>query len=172
MNNRTVITLILIFTFIVFLFRKKINKATMFDMFMNIVFRHEGGYVNDPDDLGGETKYGITKRRYPNLDIKNLTKDEAKELYRKDFYIPMKIEEFTNMNLALHYFDMGINAGIKNATNLLTEAYKIKNEHPERSIVGIYKDLRIAYYTKVAEYRNNKKFLKGWLNRVETTKLA
>ena len=42
------------------------------------VLHHEGGYVNDPTDMGGETNFGITKRWYPDLDIKNLTKEQAK----------------------------------------------------------------------------------------------
>ena len=51
---------------------------TKFDDIIDIVIKHEGGYVNDPTDLGGETKYGITKRFYPDVDIKNLTEEEAK----------------------------------------------------------------------------------------------
>ena len=41
---------------------------------------HEGEYSNDPNDPGGETKWGISKRAYPNLDIKNLTRDGAKTI--------------------------------------------------------------------------------------------
>lgn len=49
----------------------------------------EGGYVNDPDDPGGETNFGISKRSFPDVDIKNLTKDEAKEIYREHFWNPI-----------------------------------------------------------------------------------
>ena len=56
-----------------------------FEEIINKVLEHEGGYVNDPTDLGGETKYGITKRFYPDLDIKNLTKEEAKQIYYNDY---------------------------------------------------------------------------------------
>jgi lysozyme family protein len=45
----------------------------MFDKAIEIILKHEGGYVNDPDDPGGETKFGITKRNYPTLNIKSLT---------------------------------------------------------------------------------------------------
>ena len=58
-----------------------------FDEIIKHVLEHEGGYVNDPKDLGGETKYGITKRFYPDIDIKNLTIEEAKEIYKKDVTI-------------------------------------------------------------------------------------
>ena len=52
---------------------------TTFEEIIEIVLEHEGGYVNDPDDAGGETKYGIAKRWYPDVDIKNLTKEQAKK---------------------------------------------------------------------------------------------
>jgi len=56
-----------------------------FERCIAFVLRHEGGYVNDPRDPGGETKYGISKRAYPGLDIKNLTEEQAKEIYRQDY---------------------------------------------------------------------------------------
>ena len=49
----------------------------MFDYFIERVLVHEGGYVNDPRDPGGETKYGIAKRSYPGVDIRNLTRAQA-----------------------------------------------------------------------------------------------
>ena len=49
-----------------------------FDEIIEVVLHHEGGYVNDPKDPGGETNFGIAKRSHPDVDIKNLTKDGAK----------------------------------------------------------------------------------------------
>ena len=48
-----------------------------FDEAIKVVLAHEGGYVNHPKDPGGETNHGITKRDYPHLNIKELTKEEA-----------------------------------------------------------------------------------------------
>ena len=48
-----------------------------FEQIIDSVLEHEGGYVNDPYDKGGETKFGIAKRWYPDIDIKNLTKSDA-----------------------------------------------------------------------------------------------
>ena len=53
---------------------------TQFDDIIEIVLHHEGGYVNDPKDPGGETNFGIAKRSHPDVDIKNLTIDGAKEI--------------------------------------------------------------------------------------------
>ena len=141
-------------------------------LIIGVILKHEGGYVNDPDDLGGETKYGISKRSYPNLDIKNLTKSEAVAIYERDYYIPLKIGEFTNINLALNYMDMAVNSGKTNATKLLTEARALAAQNSASNIVEIYKDLRRSYYTRIAELRNNQKFLKGWLNRVDSSNIA
>ena len=56
---------------------------TTFNEIIEKVLEHEGGYVNDPHDAGGETNYGIAKRWYPNVDIKNLTKEQAKKIYKR-----------------------------------------------------------------------------------------
>ena len=58
-----------------------------FEEIIEIVLEHEGGYVNDPDDAGGETKYGIAKRWYPDVDIKNLTKEQAKKIIDLNFHL-------------------------------------------------------------------------------------
>jgi lysozyme family protein len=163
----------IILTIIIF-FRKKINKLFMFEILIPVILRHEGGYVNDPDDAGGETNFGITKARYPNLDIKNLTKKEAVEIYKRDFYFPMGIDKMSDVNLALQYFDMGVNAGIKNATKLMVQAQEIKQTskvgaYHDMSLLNIYKDLRAQYYQEVSLRRNNKKYLAGWLNRIKSS---
>lgn len=62
--------------------RESFNKA------FEIVVGLEGGYSNDPNDPGGETKYGISKRYNPDVDVKNLTLDQAKEIYLKRYWMP------------------------------------------------------------------------------------
>ena len=54
-----------------------------FDEIIEVVLHHEGGYVNDPKDPGGETNFGIAKRSHPDVDIKNLTKEGAKDIYKE-----------------------------------------------------------------------------------------
>ena len=77
-----------IFKFIIELLTKSGGKKEMeskeiltkFDDIIEIVLEHEGGYVNDPKDPGGETNFGVAKRSHPDVDIKNLTKEVAKEI--------------------------------------------------------------------------------------------
>lgn len=59
-----------------------------FEKAIETVLAKEGGYVNDPADAGGETNFGISKRRYPEVDIKSLTREQAIALYRRDFWNP------------------------------------------------------------------------------------
>jgi lysozyme family protein len=157
-----------------------------FEKFIEVVLAHEGGYVNDPDDFGGETNMGITKRRYPNLDIKNLTISQAKQIYYEDFYLPLNLHYIKNDLLALHVFDMAVNAGKKNAVTLLQEllfgcdndgaigpvtGQAVYYADSTTDLVEAYRAKRIEYYYKVSKRRNNKKFLAGWINRVYKTVL-
>jgi lysozyme family protein len=64
---------------------------TQFDDIIEVVLEHEGGYVNDPQDPGGETNFGVAKRSHPDVDIKNLTKDGAKEIYYQDYWIKNRV---------------------------------------------------------------------------------
>ena len=64
------------------------EMKTTFDEIIEVVLEHEGGYVNDPHDAGGETNFGIAKRWYPDVDIKNLTKEQAKKIYHQDYWSP------------------------------------------------------------------------------------
>ena len=89
-----------------------------FNEIIEQVLEHEGGYVNDPKDLGGETKYGITKRFYPDIDIKNLTIEQAKDIYKKDYWDRNKVESLPQ-NLWHIYFDMCVNMGKRTAVKVL-----------------------------------------------------
>lgn len=58
-----------------------------FDKAFEIVIGFEGGYSNDSNDPGGETKHGISKRYNPDVDIKNLTLEGAKQIYLERYWI-------------------------------------------------------------------------------------
>ena len=81
-----------------------------FDILVKKVLKHEGGYVNDPSDPGGETKYGISKRAFPDLDIKNLTEEQAILIYYDEYWLDAKVDKLPD---ELHeiYLDMVVNMG-------------------------------------------------------------
>jgi len=94
---------------------------TKFEEIIEVVLEHEGGYVNDPDDPGGETKYGIAKKFNPDVDIKNLTKEGAKEIYYEKYWKPSKADQVPD-RLKHIYFDMVVNFGQGGAVKVLQQA--------------------------------------------------
>ena len=154
----------------------------LFDKCMEVVFKHEGGYVNDPDDWGGETRYGIAKRYFPNEDIKKLTKERARQLYFQAYWTPMNLSGICNELSILHIFDFGINAGKRRSIRTAQRLCGVKADGIIGNITimainnyeGYFsKDFahaRRVYYEYIATKRNNQKFLRGWLNRVDSTK--
>lgn len=92
---------------------------------VEVVFKHEG-YVSDhPDDRGGFTKFGIASHVYPDLDIKNLTKQQAKEIYYRDYWIPSKAELLPR-KIRTAYFSFVVNFGIAGAAKVLQRAAGVK----------------------------------------------
>lgn len=77
---------------------------------------HEGGYSMDVRDLGGETNFGISKRSYPNVDIKNLTRDGAIAIYARDYWPGISQ---LNPPLAYQVFDFAVNSGKYRAIQFL-----------------------------------------------------
>lgn len=85
-----------------------------FDEAFDRLMGHEGGYVNDANDPGGETKWGISKRSYPDLDIKSLTREDARGIYREDFWDRIHADELHD-GVAFQLFDFAVNSGIETA---------------------------------------------------------
>lgn len=163
-------------------FKKEIvsEKPTYSENFkkaVEVVLKHEGGYVNDFKDPGGETKYGISKRAYPNLDIKNLTIEQAKEIYYKDYWLKTKCDQM-EYGIALQVFDTAVNTGIKNASILLQKILKVSTDgiignitlNTLKSYSGDilieYSRDRMKYYQGLSIFPTYKN---GWTNRVFDT---
>lgn len=85
------------------------------------VLRAEGGYVNDPADPGGETKYGISRRAYPALDIAALTEDDARAVYRRDYWDACRCD-LLPAPLDWLVFDAAVNQGVQAAGKMLQGA--------------------------------------------------
>jgi lysozyme family protein len=124
---------------------------------LRFVLDHEGGYVNDPKDPGGETKWGIAKRYHPDVDIKNLTPEQATEIYYTEYWVPGKCSDL-NHPLCVVQFDTCVNMGVGVANTVLKRAGLDAN---------IYIQLRRqGYIDRVKENPVKQKFLAGWLNRL------
>jgi lysozyme family protein len=145
---------------------------------------HEGGYSNDPKDAGGETRYGISKRSYPHLDIKILTRDQAKQIYFVDFWIKAKCEQINDENLATKFFDLVVHTGIPQAVKLIQRALRATgtqvtedgiigpvtlsaiNKADSTDLLAALKSESAGYYRLLANANpSQQKFIQGWLNR-------
>lgn len=94
-----------------------------FDDAFAYVIGVEAGYVNDPQDPGGETKFGISKRAYPQEDIPNLTLERAKFLYQRDYWTPLHGDELPAIALCL--FDCAINQGLGTSIRTLQQVMRV-----------------------------------------------
>ena len=139
------------------------------------IIRMEGGYVNDPADPGGETKYGISKAAFPNVDIENLTEEDARKIYAKNYW-PSDIDGVAGFLV----FDTAVNSGHAAAIKLLQRSIGAKddgifgpqtkaklNEISDKSLVKNYLMYRARYYRDLVWQKPElEKFLNGWFRRL------
>lgn len=98
-----------------------------FDEAFEKLIGFEGGYTNDPRDPGGETKYGISRRSYPDLDIANLTVDAAKAIYKRDFWDRAKCDSLPH-DVAFQVFDCAVNSGIGQSIRFLQRSVGVADD--------------------------------------------
>lgn len=142
---------------------------------INRVLGHEGGYVNDPSDPGGETNWGISKRSYPNVSIKTLTRNQAVAIYYRDFWLKAHCEELSD-GAGYQLMDSAVNSGISQSIRFMQRAIGVADD-------GIYGPVTLAAMRKMTETDFIMKFLaerlefmtklknwpnhgKGWARRI------
>jgi lysozyme family protein len=166
-----------------------------FDVFLPIVLRFEGGYVDNPTDPGGETNKGITMATFQHCshallgieptsaNLKALTDAQAGIIYRALYWNKMQGDTFGLQDLANIVCDFYVNAG----TRALSMLQRVMNEMgvhlvedggiaaaslqalaglPQDQIYRQYKKLRIEYYQTLGT--KYPQFLKGWLSRANS----
>ena len=155
-----------------------------FEKVFEYVIRNEGDYVFDKNDPGGETKFGISKRSYPALNIRDLTLEDAKKIYYRDFWLKGRFEEILDDLVSTQVFDLSVNLGIRAAVIVLQRALRsVGKTVQEDGLMGsetllatMYSEPRClsaaikseaaGYYRQIAANNpSQQKFLKGWLNR-------
>lgn len=92
-----------------------------FDQAFDRLIGHEGGYVNHPADPGGETNWGISKASYPKLDIKNLTREQAKEIYLRDYWKAFGADQY-DAAIGFQIFDAAVNHRPEDVAKMLQRA--------------------------------------------------
>jgi len=152
---------------------------TEFEDIIEVVLHHEGGYVNDPDDPGGETNFGVAKRSHPDVDIANLTKEGAKEIYKEHYWDRNKVESLSE-DLRHIYFDMCVNQGRGRAVKILQQSANAKGAGLKvdggmgpmtiAAMDGVELDrvraYRVKYYADLVTRKPDlEKFYFGWFRR-------
>jgi len=160
--------------------------SKLFEACVSKVLDNEDGYIEDPDDPGGKTKYGISQKSYPDIDIENLTIPQAKIIYDVDYWSPMNLERIKDKNLILTMFDMAVNIYHTRAIRILQRLIGTKSDgimgpitlavtnnelDKGRDLFSEYKLERIRFYLYRVKVRKiNQKYLYGWIKRVLQTK--
>lgn len=146
-----------------------------FDKAFEVLIGHEGGYVNNPSDPGGETKYGVSKRAYPDVDIANLTIEQAKAIYLRDYWQRARCDELPP-TVAFQVFDTAVNSGIGQSIRFLQRAVGVADDGhvgpltinavrrlDAESIAARFNGHRLEFMTKLSTFDV---FGRGWARRI------
>jgi lysozyme family protein len=155
---------------------------------VNRVLADEGGYVDNPLDPGGETKFGITSRNYPDLDIAALSRDQAVAIYYRDWWQGHGFSKIPGP-IGVKLFDLAINIGIDHAVKCIQRALRAcgkgiaedgalgpvtaaaASQANQVALMAALRSEAAGYYRVLAALergtRDNgdREFLQGWLNR-------
>ena len=141
---------------------------------ISLILGEEGGIANHRKDPGGLTKFGISQRSYPTLDIAALTLDDAKAIYRRDYWNPIRGDELPS-GLDLTLFDSAINQGPVTAIQLLQHALQIKADGrlgpitlaaSIQAMPDLLDDFDAERALRYEFNRNEEVFGRGWYRRL------
>jgi lysozyme family protein len=161
---------------------------------VTFVLRNEGGLANLHGDSGGITNFGISLSFYKNHvkvdatseDIKNLSMQQAEDIYKRYFWDRNRYDEIEGQEIATRLLDLAVNCGAPHSNSFIQRAInKLKpSEHllvdgqmgiaTIKAINGLYEPALYnqfileasRYYHEIAKHGNNQIFLNGWLNRL------
>lgn len=144
----------------------------------------EGGYVEDPNDAGGETNYGISKRQYPHLNILRLTVEDAIAIYYRDYWLAYRCDELPPA-YACFLFDSVINHRPKDAIKFLQLPFSIQvdgvlgkqtigalkqfannSDYVERKLSEALSFRADFYHDLAVAKPSQERFIMGWLRRL------
>ena len=144
-------------------------------MIVEFILEHEGGLVDHPSDPGGLTNYGICQRSYPDVDIRNLTRDAAKAIYYNDYWLACRCDALPISASAL-VFDAAVNQGPGFARKTLQRAARavpdgvigpgtLRAVHLMRPVV-LVREIALRRALRYVSLSTFSTFGKGWLRRL------
>ncbi|MES2942939.1 MAG: glycosyl hydrolase 108 family protein [Pseudomonadota bacterium] len=158
-----------------------------FGMCFDRLISHEGGFSDDRNDPGNwtggrvgvgllkGTKFGIAANTYGDIDIKNLTLEEAKSLYYRDWWLKCGADQLDGA-IVFQMWDFAVNAGMSTAKRALQRVARVADDGQigpltiravramsTSDVIMRYNAQRLRYYTSLSTFGT---FGKGWVNRV------
>ena len=168
----------------------KKKSSRQFHKCVEIILRHEGGFVEHADDPGGATNWGITHKtlaawrevdRCTREEVRTLQIDEAKEIYRSHYWNALNCDNLP-AGVDLVTFDFGVNAGVGRSARMLQDVVAVEqdgqvgpitlgatSQTDAEFIVTTFSDRRLAYYRKLSHWDT---FGRGWTRRTTETREA
>lgn len=144
---------------------------------LEAVLADEGGLSNNRQDPGGLTKYGISQRAYPTLNIAALTVEQAKAIYQRDYWNPINGDNLpTGLDLTL--FDCAVNQGVSTAIQLLQQVLGLKVDGhlgpitlaaSAKAMPGLLDTFAAERALRYEFNRNEEVFGRGWYRRLFRT---
>jgi len=149
-----------------------------FEVALEFTLAWEGGTSDHASDQGGLTKYGISQRSYPALDVLNLTLEKAKLIYLRDYWNPIRGSELPHP-VALVLFDLAVNSGVRTASRALQRVLNVQVDGiigPKTLAAALQKDSielakliidsRIKHLSRLVSSNTSQlAFLYGWMRR-------
>jgi lysozyme family protein len=146
-----------------------------------LTLQHEGGYVNNPADPGGETNMGITQADMPGQDMRALTVAQAVEYYREHYWKPL-YSQITSQEVASKIFDLGVLFGVGTAVKILQQILNLTvdgsfgpvtlaavNNVYGGTVVSAYKAAMLRHVDEILARKSTEIiFRAGWQNRINS----
>ncbi len=153
-----------------------------FDKCLEMLLHHEGGYVNHPDDPGGETNLGVTKKVYVasggKKSMKKLTVKDVAPIYKKSYWARLKCDDLPS-GLDFCAFDWGVNSGTGRAAKALQKicgasvdgaigpkTLALINRQNPKYMIEEFGKIRQEFYESLGTFKT---FGKGWTRRNKET---
>ena len=159
-----------------------------FEQALSFTLSKEGGYVNDPDDPGGETNKGITVAVYnqyrrnhgePLQSVHGITDEEISDIYKSEYWDKADCDLLSH-GLEIAHFDTAVNCGISGANEILQKCIGVRTDGmigpaTKAKLAAVRHDLLIPVYLANRKYHYQAiveekpimvKYLQGWVNRV------
>lgn len=166
------------------------KNSRQFHKCVDLILRHEGGFVEHPDDPGGATNFGITHKtlaawrevdKCTRDEVRTLQIDEAKEIYRAQYWNALNCDNLP-VGVDLVVFDFGVNAGVGRSSRMLQDVVAVEqdgqvgpitvgaaNRVDPEFVITTFSDKRLAYYRQLRHWDT---FGRGWTRRTTETRDA